>query len=105
VTAREAADPTTLAEVAELLRRVTGEDARWLAGIVATSRLDGELRLDSIELTALGQALRERYGDRVDLAGFVADLDLDQIIALTVGDVAAYVAGCGAPVAGPEPVG
>ena len=48
--------------------------------------------LDSVELATLGELLRKRYGDRVDLAGFVATLDLDQLIGLTVADIAGYVA-------------
>ncbi len=79
-------------EIAVLLAEVTGEDAAWLAGIDERTCLDGDLLLDSIELAALGQRLRQRHGDRVDLVGYVAGLDIDQIIALTVADVAAYVA-------------
>jgi acyl carrier protein len=82
---------TPLAEVTALLRDVTGGDDA--AAISADSRLDGDLRLDSIELMALSTALRERHGADVDLFAFVAGLELDQIIDLTVGDVAAYVAG------------
>jgi acyl carrier protein len=81
-----------LTEIATLLRDITGEDEQWSAGIGSASRLDGDLLLDSIEWAALGQRLRERHGDQVDLAGFVADLELDEIIELTVGDVAGYVA-------------
>jgi acyl carrier protein len=81
-----------LTEIATLLRDITGEDEQWLAGIGSDSRLDGDLLLESIELAALGQRLRERHGDRVDLAGFIADLEIDEIIELTVGDVAGYVA-------------
>jgi len=81
-----------LADIAALLREVTGEDDGWQAGIRPDSRLDGDLRLDSVEVAALGVALRHRYGDRVDFVGFVATLDIDQLIALTVADVADYVA-------------
>ena len=83
---------TYLADVAALLREVTGEDAVWQAGIRPDSRLDGDLRLDSVEMASLDVALRRRYGDAVDLAGFLAGLDIDQLIALTVADVADLVA-------------
>jgi acyl carrier protein len=86
-----------LAEVVAALRAVTGEDALWAATIGPATRLDGDLLLDSIELAALSWLLRERHGDRVDLAGYVAGLDIDRIIALTVGDVAGYVAAGGRP--------
>jgi hypothetical protein len=81
-----------IARIAEILREVVGEDDRWLAGVGPDSRLDGDLRLESVELAGFGDALARRYGDRVDLVGYVATLDIDQIIALTVADVAGYVA-------------
>jgi len=82
----------TLEIVVGMLVEVTGEDAAWAAAISPRTRLDDDLRLESIEVLSLADRLRERYGERVDLAGYVAGLDIDEIIALTVGDVADYVA-------------
>jgi hypothetical protein len=45
-----------------------------------------------VDLIALDATLRRRYGDGVDLAGHVAGLGIDEIIGLTVADVAAQVA-------------
>ena len=50
--------------------------------------------LDSLELAALSALLRDRFGPAVDLTGYVAGLDIDQLIGLTVADVTAYVTGC-----------
>ncbi|MFI0897422.1 methyltransferase domain-containing protein [Streptomyces sp. NPDC020983] len=91
--ASPAADADTLVRpVAELLRQVTGEDAAWLEAVTPASRLDGDLLVESQELAAWSAALRARYGERVDLAGHVAELGIDAVIELTVGDVAALVA-------------
>jgi tocopherol O-methyltransferase len=78
-------------EVVELLRTVLDEDAMWSAKVTAATTLDGDLEVESVELTAFSQALQTRFGPVVDLAAHVATLDVDEIIALTVGDVAAYV--------------
>jgi acyl carrier protein len=86
------ADARLLADLVEMLLDVTGEDGSWAAGITAATCLEGDLHLESVELVALGELLRSRYGDGVDLGAFVAELDIDQIIGLTVGDVLAYVA-------------
>ena len=43
-------------------------------------------------MAALCDLARKAYGDRVDLAAFVSGLDIDQIIGLTVGELAAQVA-------------
>jgi acyl carrier protein len=79
----------TLREIAGLLRAVTGEDERWAAAVAPESRLEDDLRLESVEIAALGEALRERWG--VDLPAYLAGLDLDQLIDLTVGDLARLV--------------
>ena len=46
--------------------------------------------IDSLEMAALDEMLARAYG--VDLMEFVAGLGIDQLIELTAGDVAAYVA-------------
>jgi acyl carrier protein len=81
-----------LAEMTALLRKVTGEEPRWAEGITSSTRLEADLYLDSLEMAALCGLARAAYGDRVDLAAFVAGLDIDQIIGLTVGDLVAQVA-------------
>jgi acyl carrier protein len=90
----DAASQDLLTEVRGLLVQVTGEDERWAARITPASRLEGDLRLESVELTELGVLLRRAHGDRVDLAEFYAGQDIDQIIGLTVGDLVGYVARC-----------
>jgi acyl carrier protein len=80
-----------LAEIAAMLAEVTGGGATWANQVTAASRLDGDLHLDSLELAAFADRLRAAYG-AVDLAAFISGMDIDQIIALTVGDVAAHVA-------------
>jgi acyl carrier protein len=86
-----------LAELAMMLRDVTGESDECAAAITPASRLEADLRLESIEIAALGEMLREKYGDRADLGALYAELDIDQIIALTAGDLVAYVTGRGGP--------
>ncbi|MEN3308087.1 MAG: acyl carrier protein [Micromonosporaceae bacterium] len=84
----------SLSELAALLLDVTGEEREWAARVTPAARLEEDLRLDSVELAALGDLLRRRCGDGVDLPGYVAGLSIDDIIRLTVGDVLAYLARC-----------
>ncbi len=83
-----------------LLVEVTGEGEDWAAAVTPDSRIEGDLLLESIEVLALADLLSRRHGERVDLRAFFAEQDIDQLIALTVGDVAAYV---DAAVAGAAP--
>ena len=82
-------------DLTEALAAATGDESLLSAGIIAATRLEGDLRLDSLDLAALGALLRDRYGSAVDLVGYVAGLDIDEIIELTVGDVTDYVNRCG----------
>jgi hypothetical protein len=84
----------TPADLAGALAAATGGDSLGYAGMGATTTLEGDLCLDSLDLAALGAVLRDRYGTTLDLVGHVAGLDIDEIIGLTVGDVADYVNRC-----------
>jgi acyl carrier protein len=75
-----------VAEVLDVLRPIAG-------AATADARLEAELGMDSIELAAFAAALRARFGDRVELAHHLAELELDELIELTAGQVATFVAG------------
>jgi acyl carrier protein len=87
-----------LTQVIGMLAEVTGEDQRWAARVTAASRLEADLRLESVELAALGELLGHAYGQQVDLTAFIAELEIYEIIALTVGDLVAWV--CASAAAG-----
>ncbi|MDO0924671.1 acyl carrier protein [Streptomyces sp. TG1A-8] len=84
-------ESTVLAQIAAMLRELPDaglEDAE----IGRETLFHDNLELESIDLVSLAGVLREHYGERVNLALFIADLELDEIIALTVGQLADYVA-------------
>ncbi|AEM85768.1 acyl carrier protein [Streptomyces violaceusniger] len=83
-------EDTVLAQIAATLRELPDaglEDAE----ISRETLFHDDLELESIDLVTLAGLLREQYGERVNLALFIADLELDEIIALTVGQLADYV--------------
>jgi acyl carrier protein len=84
----------TAGDMAAALAAATGDESLLSVGISAATRLERDLCLDSLDLVALGALLRDRYGTAVDLVGYVAGLDIDEIIELTVGDVSDYVNRC-----------
>ena len=81
-----------LREIVAMLREVTGEDEVWASQINTATRLDDDLMLESVELAELDELLRNRYGNGVNLLAFLAERDLDEVIALTVGDLVRWVA-------------
>jgi acyl carrier protein len=84
--------PEVYGEIVTLLQEAIGEDDDWRAAVGPPTRLDSDLFLDSIELAAFGRRLQQRFGAGIDLLSFVASLDIDQIIALDLAEVARYVA-------------
>jgi acyl carrier protein len=73
------------AEITAMLAAVTGADT-----VAPDATLEGDLGLDSLDVAELAVRLRARYG--VDLVGYLATLDVDQLVSLTAGDLADHVA-------------
>ena len=55
------------------------------------SLLTDDLGLESIDLVSIGAMLTERYGEKVNLAAFLAEKELDEVIRLTVGELVDFV--------------
>jgi acyl carrier protein len=90
--AQVSADPEkVLADIAGMLRETLEEYGLDDAEITRETTFHEDLELESIDLVTLSGSLREHYGTRVNFAEFVADLELDEIIKLTVGQLVDYV--------------
>jgi acyl carrier protein len=83
-----------LAEVARLVREVIGEEWATDIPILLTSSFADDLELESIEFVALAERLKEKYGKKVDFAGWLAKKELKEIIGLRVGDLVEFIAAC-----------
>ncbi|MFD5268368.1 acyl carrier protein [Streptomyces sp. NPDC058335] len=83
---------TVLADLTELLARLM-EDEYGLDDIAIGphTTFNRDLELESIDLVTLAGLLQERYGDRVNFAEFLAGMEFDEIIELTVGRLVEYV--------------
>jgi acyl carrier protein len=80
-----------LAQVGGMLRELLEEYGLDDAEIAMDTTFHDDLELESVDLVALSGQLREHYGDRVNFATFIAERDLDEIIALTVGELVRYI--------------
>ena len=83
---------TVLADLTELLARLM-EDEYGLDDIAIgpDTTFNRDLELESIDLVTLAGLLQERYGDRVNFAEFLAGMEFDEIIELSVGRLVEYV--------------
>ena len=80
--------------VARLVGEVIGEEYVADIDIGADTSFSDDLEMESIEFVALSEALQDHYGDDVDFVAWIAELELDDLIAMTVGQVATFIEGC-----------
>jgi acyl carrier protein len=83
-----------LQTVAHLLREVMGDDAELGPPIELGTSFSSDLELESIEFVALAEKVQERYGARVDFAGWLSGMELDRILSLSVGDLVEFIVAC-----------
>ncbi|ABD10312.1 hypothetical protein ThrDRAFT_01742 [Frankia casuarinae] len=88
---RAEAEARILGEVTELLREVIGEEYVVDMEITMATSFNQDLELESIEFVALADRLRGRYGEAVDFVGLLADMDVDQVINMRVGEVVHFI--------------
>jgi acyl carrier protein len=80
--------------VEKLIVEVAGDEIVALNPIAMTTSFNKDLELESIEFVALAEKLQQHYGARVDFVGWISTKELDQIIALTVGDLVEFIQSC-----------
>ncbi|MEU7424711.1 MULTISPECIES: acyl carrier protein [unclassified Streptomyces] len=82
---------TVLADVTGMLRTVLAEYGDDDVVIGMSTTFNRDLELESIDLVTLSGLMEERYAGRVNLAEFLAGMEFDEIIELTVGRLVEYV--------------
>jgi acyl carrier protein len=81
-----------LPDFIEMLVTVMGEDLLLAVDITEQTSFEADLGIESIELVALSEQLRLRYGNAVDVMAFFAERGLDELMNLTVGDFLEHIA-------------
>lgn len=92
MTSETATADTVFETVSDMLRELLGADAADVE-IVPDMFFHDDLGLESIDLVRLAAMLRDHYGERVNLAEWLADKELDEVVELTVRAIVRYVAG------------
>lgn len=84
----------TLKIVADLIRKTIDEEWAEEVDIQVGTSFSEDLELESIEFVALADLVQVHYGDTVDFVKWLSAKELDQIIALKVGDLVEFIDGC-----------
>ncbi|MET7619199.1 phosphopantetheine-binding protein [Streptomyces sp. NPDC005408] len=82
-----------LAEITAMLVETVGDEFLLAEEVTLNTTFNEDLALESIEFVALAELLQKRYGAAVDLIAFLADKDMEEILAMTVGDLVSHIAG------------
>ncbi|AHI01813.1 phosphopantetheine-binding protein [Kutzneria viridogrisea] len=93
MTTTEASQEVVLREISDMLRKVLDEQGLDDTEITTETSFHEDLELESIDLVALTGLIAERWGESVNLAEFMAEKEIDEVIALKVGDLVDYVVG------------
>jgi len=83
-----------LRTIEKLVLEVAGDEILLAGPVTMETTFNGDLELESIEFVALAEKLQVHYGSQVDFVGWISKKELDQIIALTVGDLVEFIASC-----------
>jgi len=89
----ETSESQTLATVAAVLRELLEEEVLGLEISLDTS-FSGDIELESIMFVELTERLHQHYGDDVDFVGWIAEMELEDIMDLTVGDLVGHIDSC-----------
>ncbi|HEU5001858.1 MAG TPA: phosphopantetheine-binding protein [Actinomycetota bacterium] len=82
---------TAVGAVVDALVEVIGDEFLIDVEVTPATSFGGDLGLESIEFVALAEQLTNRYSGRVDFTTFLAGLTIDEILALTVGQLADHI--------------
>ena len=90
-TTEPADEEAVLADIRGMLLILLEEYGEEDVEIGMSTTFNRDLELESIDLVTLAGLLEQRYGDRVNFAEFLAGMDFDEIIELTVGRLVEHV--------------
>ncbi|MFF4007435.1 acyl carrier protein [Streptomyces sp. NPDC001717] len=83
--------PDILAEITSMLVEIVGDEYLLAEEVTMETTFNQDLALESVEFVALAELLHHRYGADVDLMGFLAEKDMDAILAMSVGELVTHI--------------
>ncbi|MFF5448057.1 acyl carrier protein [Streptomyces sp. NPDC012888] len=89
--AASAGEAAALAEITRMLVGIVGDEFLLADEVTMKTTFNEDLALESIEFVALADLLHRRYGREVDLMGFLAEKDMEEILAMSVGDLVRHI--------------
>jgi len=85
-----------LADLRTMIADVIGDEYVSETDIDLDTAFYADLEIESIEFIALGEALQARYGDHINFPAWIATMEVDDIIAMRVGQLVDHITGSAA---------
>ena len=85
-----------LADLRTMIADVIGDEYVSETDINLDTAFYADLEIESIEFIALGEALQARYGDHINFPAWIATMEVDDIIAMRVGQLVDHITGSAA---------
>lgn len=79
--------------VTRFICEVIGEEWASEMEINDDTSFNLDLELESIEFVALAELIQAHYGEQLNFVDWLSQMELDQIIALRVGDLTEFIKG------------
>lgn len=87
-----------MSDTLEVVKSVIGEvsgDLEFLENPISReTSFNRDLELESIDFVMIAEKLQNHFGDDVNFANWLSEMDIDEIIALKVGDLVDFIDQC-----------
>ena len=78
----------------QFITEVIGEEFVEEMDITPASSFTKDLEMDSIEIVAFSEKVKNHFGSNIDLTGWLSNMDLDEIIQLKLENIINYIQEC-----------
>jgi len=78
----------------QFITEVIGEEFVEEMDITPASSFTKDLEMDSIEIVAFSEKVKNHFGSNIDFTGWLSNMDLDEIIQLKLENIISYIQEC-----------
>jgi acyl carrier protein len=78
----------------QFITEVIGEEFVEEMDITPASSFTKDLEMDSIEIVAFSEKVKNHFGSNIDFTGWLSNMDLDEIIRLKLENIITYIQEC-----------
>jgi Phosphopantetheine attachment site. len=79
-------------DMMQFIADIIGEDVVEELEVSEASVFTKDLEMDSIEIVSFAEKVKAKYGEGIDFAGWLSSMSIDELIALSIGDIVNFIA-------------